>query len=217
MKRIYLGSDTFDYGNLSELQLEAEKHNINIDNFVRIGNYTTLERGSSLGAGCSIGIGCTIKKDCTIEKYCTIGSNTVIYSGTVIGKNTTIGEFVTIWKGVTISNGVTVGYYCKIGDNATISKNLTILDRARIDAGWKITKIFHVMKTYKYNASGYIVDGIIIIQMGCFTRTLKEWESDFWNNEDEFRRGSVAGEQRLVAYNKIKEVMEVELAKITPS
>ena len=141
-----------------------------------------LKNGISIGH-VTIGNGVIIENDVRIEDYCAIGNN------------------VTFECSSYIKNGAT------IGNGATISNGVIILERATIKAGWKITNIVHLMHEYRYHVSGYLVDGIIVIQLGCFTRTLAEWENDFWNNS-EFKKGTPEGKQRLLAFNKIKKIMK---------
>jgi hypothetical protein len=69
------------------------------------------------------------------------------------------------------------------------------------------------MNAYQYHVSGYIIKGDIIIQMGCFTRSLADWQKDFWNNNDEFPEGSPQGALRLAAFNRVIKIMEMEVAK----
>jgi len=43
------------------------------------------------------------------------------------------------------------------------------------------------------------------IKMGCFDRSLAEWDCNFWNNDNEFPNdGSIKSECRLMAYNTAK-------------
>ena len=55
---------------------------------------------------------------------------------------------------------------------------------------------------YKYSSFSYLnKKGVEIIQLGCFTRSRKEWESDFWNNPKEFPNdGSEKSQARLRAF-----------------
>jgi hypothetical protein len=47
--------------------------------------------------------------------------------------------------------------------------------------------------------------------MGCFFRTLAEWENDFWNNPNEFPNdGSESSEMRLMAFNTAKAWHEIQ-------
>jgi len=144
----------------------------------------------AIGENVTIGDGSTIENDVTIE------NNTVIKYNVIIG------------DGADIGNGVTIGDYSRIGNNVTIGNSIEILERAKIEAGWTIEDIVHLKDEYKYHVSAYRIDGQIIIQLGCYTRTLDEWENDFWNNDFEFKKGTPEGEQRLIAFNKMKEIMK---------
>ena len=46
--------------------------------------------------------------------------------------------------------------------------------------------------------------------MGCFTRKLSDWESDFWNNDNEFPNdGSKKSNLRLFAFETAKKWFEI--------
>jgi hypothetical protein len=46
--------------------------------------------------------------------------------------------------------------------------------------------------------------------MGCYTRKLSEWESDFWNNKNEFpNNGSKESNMRLFAFKTAKKWFEI--------
>ena len=48
-------------------------------------------------------------------------------------------------------------------------------------------------------------DGIEYVKMGCYTRTVKEWDKDFWNNESEFPNDkSTESQLRVLAYKTAK-------------
>jgi hypothetical protein len=65
---------------------------------------------------------------------------------------------------------------------------------------------------YKYIVIPYITeDNIKRIIMGCYNRSLEEWESNFWNNNDEFpNNGSMKSNLRLMAYNTAKAWLELQ-------
>ena len=53
-------------------------------------------------------------------------------------------------------------------------------------------------------------DDIKYVKMGCFTRKLSDWESDFWNNDNEFPNdGSEKSNLRLFAFETAKKWFEV--------
>ena len=59
---------------------------------------------------------------------------------------------------------------------------------------------------YKYVVIAYITETKgKRVKMGCFDRSLEEWEDNFWNNDNEFPNdGSIESEKRLMAFNVAK-------------
>jgi NDP-sugar pyrophosphorylase family protein len=143
------------------------------------------------------------KYNITIGEGVTIGSHVTIEGGVTIGTNVTIGDDVTIGEGVTIGN------HAKIEGSVTIGDDVTILTRAKIKTGITIRQIIHVCNAYKYHASAYYFEGVLFVQLGCFTRTKEEWEADFWNNDEEFPKGSEQGQKRIEAFRKICKMAEL--------
>ena len=77
--------------------------------------------------------------------------------------------------------------------NITIGDNARIGALARIGDGAMIEKYnsFFAVNIYDYPCGAWIEEKRgEIIQLGCFTRTRKEWEDDFWNNKKEFPNDS---------------------------
>ena len=208
-KTVYLGNNTkmFKYRTPKELQEEAKRYGISIGYEVTVGDYVgisnnvTIGDDAVIGSNAKVGYGATIGDNATIRNGARIGDYSTIGNAVRIGSRSRIGDYCTI------DDGAKIRHWCTIGKNVTIADNLTILTRAKIKDGWKIENIVHLRNEYRYHVSGYIVDGTIIIQLGCYTRTLTEWENDFWNN-NEFKKGTPEGEQRLRAFEKIKKIME---------
>ena len=77
--------------------------------------------------------------------------------------------------------------------------------------GVKIKKAIVLTGLYKYVVIPFISeDGKKYIKMGCYVRTLEEWESDFWNNTKEFPNdGSEKSKLRLFAYETAKKWFEI--------
>jgi hypothetical protein len=49
------------------------------------------------------------------------------------------------------------------------------------------------------------------VKMGCFTRTVEEWDADFWNNPDEFPNdGSEKSKLRLFAYETARKWFDIK-------
>jgi hypothetical protein len=54
-------------------------------------------------------------------------------------------------------------------------------------------------------------DDVWYVQMGCYTRTVDDWEKDFWNNEEEFPNdGSLKSKEREMAYKIMLQVIELK-------
>ena len=64
---------------------------------------------------------------------------------------------------------------------------------------------------YKYVVIPFISeDDIKYVKMGCFTRKLSDWESDFWNNDNEFPNdNSEKSNLRLFAFETAKTWFEI--------
>ena len=64
---------------------------------------------------------------------------------------------------------------------------------------------------YRYVVIPFISeDDIKYVKMGCFTRKLSDWESDFWNNDNEFPDdGSEKSNLRLFAFEVAKKWFEL--------
>jgi hypothetical protein len=77
--------------------------------------------------------------------------------------------------------------------------------------GVKVSKMAVFSGLYLYTVLPFLTeDNQKIIKMGCFTRTLEEWEKDFWNNNGEFPNdGSVKSELRKSAFECAKRWIEI--------
>ena len=77
--------------------------------------------------------------------------------------------------------------------------------------GVKIKTAIVFTGLYKYIVIPFISeDGEKYIKMGCYTRKLSQWESDFWNNPNEFPNdGSEKSNMRLFAYDTAKRWFDI--------
>ncbi len=75
----------------------------------------------------------------------------------------------------------------------------------------KIKKTAIFTGLYKYLVIPFISeDDVKYVKMGCFTRKLSDWESDFWNNDKEFPNDdSVKSNLRLFAFEIAKKWFEI--------
>jgi len=64
---------------------------------------------------------------------------------------------------------------------------------------------------YQYIVIAYITsENVKRIKMGCYDRSLSEWEEDFWNNNAEFPNdGSFKSNSRVLAFNTAKSWFEL--------
>ena len=175
-KFIYLQDENgnfqkYEYENISDLNEELKKRKI------------TIGAWAMIGADAKIGAGATIEAGAKIEEYAKIEAGTTIGECATIGARAKIGARATIEAWATIEAGAKIGARARIGAFAMIEAGATIGECATIG---KYNSFFAV-NIYDYPCGAWIEEKRgEMVQLGCFTRTRKEWESDFWNNNDEF-------------------------------
>jgi len=78
-------------------------------------------------------------------------------------------------------------------------------------SGIKIKKAQVFTGLYKYICMPIISeDDKLYIRLGCYTRLLSEWESDFWNNPSEFPNdGNIESQYRIMAFETCKKWLEL--------
>jgi hypothetical protein len=78
-------------------------------------------------------------------------------------------------------------------------------------SGIKIKKYVVFSGLYRHVVIPFISeDGEKYVKMGCFTRKLSEWETNFWNNNHEFPNdGSEKSNLRLFAFETAKRWFEI--------
>ena len=109
----------------------------------------------------------------------------------------------------TLGNGCKLGYECKLGYGCELGDGCTLGDGCKLGDWCKLTEIpFYALGLYKYHVSAHYNRGVPYIQLGCFLRTLKEWEDNFWNNTKEFPdNGSEKSEARKFAFDIAKQTL----------
>jgi len=85
------------------------------------------------------------------------------------------------------------------------------LSEADLSEDIKVKKVVFFTGLYKYLSAAIVtMDGQKYIKLGCHTRTVEEWESDFWNNLTEFPDdGSENSKMRVFAYETCKKWFEI--------
>ena len=132
-----------------------------------------------------------------------------IYKGAVIHKGAVIREGAVICTGAVICDGAEIHKGAVVREGAVIYDGAVIHKGAVIREGAVIYKGFEGIVLhggYKYSASCYYDSRTnqIIIRLGCYHRTLKEWEQDFDNNPNEFPIDSLDRQKRWNVYCFLK-------------
>jgi hypothetical protein len=105
---------------------------------------------------------------------------------------------------IKLGNGCKLGYGCELGDWCELGYRCELGDGCKLN-----TTPFYSIGLYKYHVSAYYNNSIPYIQLGCYLRTLKEWEADFWNNPSEFTDPDAPeSKKRLFAFNIAKQWLE---------
>jgi len=74
-----------------------------------------------------------------------------------------------------------------------------------------IEKAIFLIGIYYYNCAAIITqDNKHYIKLGCYTREVKDWENDFWNNNSEFpNNNSIKSNLRKLAFETCKKWIEI--------
>jgi len=64
--------------------------------------------------------------------------------------------------------------------------------------------IICIESQYIYQSYGYYFQESLRVRLGCYDRTVEEWDANFWNNTDEFPAKSPKGQNRRMVYEFIK-------------
>ena len=88
--------------------------------------------------------------------------------------------------------------------------NIVIGDECELGDGCKLGETpFYAIGLYIYHVCAYYHNGTAMIQLGCYLRTLQQWENDFWNNPNEFLDHDASeSKKRLFAFNIAKQWLE---------
>jgi len=177
MKTIYLRKDyegnDIEYENIIDIKNQLSEYKIEIGEGAQIGEEAQIGEWAQIGAGAKI------------------GEEAKIGAGAKIGEEAKIGEWAQI------------GEEAQIGAAAEIGEGAQIGARAKIGAGAEIDNYNYMfcLNIYKYVSGSWLDKNTEWIQLGCYTRTRKEWEEDFWNNINEFPNdGSEKSNARLRAF-----------------
>src|SRR3990167_1078238 len=135
-----------------------------------------------------------------------------------IAEDVNIAEYVSIAKGVSIAEGVSIAKGVSIAEDVNIAKGVSIAKDVSIAEDVSIAKgvsiklsPLSIINGYRYNSYSYWdykkKEGKI--GLGCFDRTVKEWDVDFDNNIQAFPLGSKERELRLFVFETHKKHLEL--------
>jgi len=118
-----------------------------------------------------------------------------LYPNVIFFGDVRIDTNVKIGSGVIIGSGVRIGTNVIIGSGVQLKRPFPII---------------HLSGLYRYEQDIYydFKRETVIIRMGCYPRTIAEWDDDFWNNNSEFPEKSEQGAIRLMAYQIAKSIAE---------
>ena len=128
------------------------------------------------------------------------------WAGTVLFKYSCVGN--TILK--TVERAVYKNADLSSADLRSADLSYADLSYAEIE-DIKIEKCTVITGLYKYMVMPIISDkGIHYVKMGCYFRTVKEWDKDFWNNKSEFPNDkSIKSQLRVLAYKTAKQWLKI--------
>jgi len=114
-------------------------------------------------------------------------------------------RYIVIGNGCKLGNGCELGNGCKLGDGCELGYRCELGDGCKLGYRCELGDII-IPNGYKYIARGYLntSNGLNYVQLGCYLRTIQEWDADFWNNPDEFTEGTDQGNVRWNVFNQIK-------------
>jgi hypothetical protein len=115
-----------------------------------------------------------------------------------------LGDDCILGDGCKLGDGCILGDMCALGDDCIYG--------CKLGDGCKLDKSpFYAIGLYKYHVLAYRNNNIPYIQLGCYLRTVEEWEKDFWNNPYEFTdHESEESKRRLFAFEIAKRVLEAD-------
>jgi len=123
------------------------------------------------------------------------------YRGAIIEEGAEVRAGAIIEEGAEVRAGAVIKTWAIIKSGAVIRARATIGVRAVIRAGAEVDSCLSAAGLYRHQVTAYIDlrDGISYIHLGCFCRTVEEWETDFDNNPEEFPIGSPQWKERKYA------------------
>ena len=127
-----------------------------------------------------------------------IGNNARINTPFTAGDRFTAGDWFTAGYGFMAGNDFTADDWFRAGYGFTAGCN------------FEPKHVTELLNEYKFVSRSYLSNGTWFVQMGCYLRTLEEWEADFWNNPNEFPNdGSEKSNERLRCFELHKAIINI--------
>lgn len=144
-------------------------------------------------------------RNITIDYWVTIGD------WVKIGNGVTLGKWVTLKNNVTLGDNVVLGDWVVLGNNVILGDLVQLEDCAILEDNITINNMIEIKGGYKYKAFAFwdLRTRQPIIGLGCYKRTIAEWENDFDNNIKEFPLGSKERKLRMFIFNMLKQWLNI--------
>jgi carbonic anhydrase/acetyltransferase-like protein (isoleucine patch superfamily) len=194
-KVIFLSDKRFEYKYIRDLSDELIKRNIYIGDGCILGdrcklrNRCELEYGCELGNECELGYMCKLGDRCILGDKCILGNECILKDGCELGNGCELRDRCILGNGCILGNWCKLGYRCILGNWYVLGSGCELKNTP-----------FYALGLYKYHVAAHYNEGTAYVQLGCFLRTKKEWDENFWNNEEEFKQGTQKGKKREFAY-----------------
>ena len=139
-----------------------------------------------------------IHKDAIVKAYARVEANAIVEAGATVEAGARVGAYATV------KANATVGAYARVEAGAIVKAYAIVEANATVKANARVPTI---LGGYKYNANCYydMKTQKHFIRLGCFSRTIEDWDADFNNNAQEFPPGSLQWKNRRAVYEFLKE------------
>jgi len=106
--------------------------------------------------------------------------------------------------------GFRAGRRFRVGNNFHVDKHFRSGYNFRARSGFKICNHIIIPNNYKYQSRCYyeLNSKTWYIQLGCYLRTLGDWEKDFWNNPLEFDEFNLRSAERVELFRLYKYIIK---------
>lgn len=193
--KITISNKEYSYTTQEELLKIMRENGFNVKDDIKIGDY--FQAGDRFHAGDRfwVGDGFQAGNGFKAGYEFQAGDRFRVGNGFHAGNGFKAGDYFHAGNGFKAGHGFHAGYGFQAGNNFSIEKHTVIPNGYAY-----ISRSYFEINTQKW-----------YIQMGCYLRTLEEWENDFWNNPKEFPNdGSPESIARLKTFELHKEIIKLQ-------